>query len=91
MIRQCCQCKKIEVNGEWVYPRFRQLAGGDISHGYCEKCFEAYKKKLNRQLHGRPSWRQWLGRVLSDWSHHREMSDAALVPQPVARRVRGRE
>ena len=49
MLRQCCECKRIWVNGKWVFPRLSQLAGADISHGYCNRCFE----KTMRRIHQR--------------------------------------
>lgn len=39
MIRQCCECKKIWIEGEWVEPVTGQLENQDITHGYCEECF----------------------------------------------------
>lgn len=39
MIRQCCECKRIWLDGRWVYPRTSELENQDISHGYCEECF----------------------------------------------------
>jgi hypothetical protein len=63
MIRQCCQCKKIEVGGHWVYPRFNQLEGQDISHGYCEECFAICKKQYHAQLYAAPVWKRWVTRL----------------------------
>ena len=63
MIRQCCQCQKIEVNGEWVYPRFNQLENQEVSHGYCEACFAICKKQLRKHRRSAaPIYRRWLPR-----------------------------
>jgi len=64
MIRQCCQCKKIEIDGRWIYPRFSQLTGQDISHGYCDECLKAFKKQLQHHLRGSSSWKSWVQRFL---------------------------
>ena len=39
MIRQCCECKRIWISGQWIKPLPRQLDHEDVSHGYCEECF----------------------------------------------------
>lgn len=39
MIRQCCECKRVWVQGRWVLPTEGDLERQDISHGYCETCF----------------------------------------------------
>jgi hypothetical protein len=60
MIRQCCQCKRICVDGQWVYPRLYQLAGVEISHGYCEACFAATIQSIHDRERGKGSgWRRW--------------------------------
>lgn len=49
MIRQCCECKRIWINGNWVSPRPRQLEYEEVSHGYCEACF-VEQMKIIRSL-----------------------------------------
>jgi len=62
MIRQCCQCKKIAVDGHWVYPRFNQLAGQEISHGYCDRCFSKVKRQIRSQHCGVAAIRRFISR-----------------------------
>lgn len=38
MTVQCCKCKKIRENGEWIH-RPHGL-GHNVSHGYCPGCFD---------------------------------------------------
>lgn len=46
MIRQCCVCKRIYEGGQWVMPRPEHLAEEDITHGYCEECYEDFMKAV---------------------------------------------
>ena len=39
LIKQCCQCKRVQIDGKWGFPRYRLLIDKEISHGYCEDCF----------------------------------------------------
>ncbi|MCE5229572.1 hypothetical protein LLG95_08250 [bacterium] len=56
MIRQCCQCKKIWMNGRWVFPRLSQLEGQEISHGYCDDCFSITIKQVRRRGPASSNW-----------------------------------
>ena len=38
---QCCKCKRVKLNGSWVYAT--QHIHEPISHGYCPKCADATK------------------------------------------------
>ncbi len=38
MVVQCCACGKIRKGNMWRDPYFRELAGMEISHGYCPVC-----------------------------------------------------
>jgi hypothetical protein len=46
MVRQCCVCKKVHRDGRWVLPRSEDLAGREITHGYCESCYQELKLAL---------------------------------------------
>lgn len=46
MIRQCCVCKKIHRDDRWVSPRSEDLDGQEITHGYCEGCYQDVKLTL---------------------------------------------
>ncbi|MEN6626671.1 MAG: hypothetical protein ABFD69_10640 [Candidatus Sumerlaeia bacterium] len=61
MLRQCCQCKRIWVNGRWVFPRLSQLEGQEVSHGYCDDCFSVTIKQVRRQA--QPT--SWMGRIMN--------------------------
>lgn len=39
MIRQCCECRRVWQDGQWVPVPEEQLDGQDVSHGYCDECF----------------------------------------------------
>ena len=49
MLRQCCRCKKIWNNGEWIDANAEVLAGADVSHAYCEDCFRREMINLQRR------------------------------------------
>jgi hypothetical protein len=66
MIHQCCQCRKIEVDGHWVYPRFSQLDGQDVSHGYCPTCFAAVKRQIQANLHAASVLTRWKWRFAAN-------------------------
>lgn len=46
MIRQCCVCKKVYEGGQWVVPRPEHLEEEDITHGYCEACYEDFMRAV---------------------------------------------
>ena len=46
MVRQCCVCKKILRRKSWVDPVPSDLDQADITHGFCDECYEEYKKSL---------------------------------------------
>ena len=46
MIRQCCVCKRIFVDGEWVHPSSDPLDYEDVTHGYCELCYEDFMQTV---------------------------------------------
>lgn len=52
MVVQCCVCKKIRLNSEWVKPSKEQLYNEKISHTYCPACahkaLTEYHKKLRK-------------------------------------------
>lgn len=39
MIRQCCECRRVWQDDQWVVVPEEQLDGLDVSHGYCDECF----------------------------------------------------
>lgn len=39
MIRQCCECRRVWNEGQWVVIAEEKLEGLDVSHGYCDECF----------------------------------------------------
>ena len=47
MLRQCCKCRKIWKNHEWVFPRLAELFHRDVSHCYCESCFQQELEKIS--------------------------------------------
>ena len=49
MIRQCCVCKRIFENGEWVYSS-SDLELEEITHGYCEVCYEDFMRTVSEYL-----------------------------------------
>lgn len=51
ILRMCCVCKKIEVEGEWVgeteYPNYQEKVNKhNLTHGYCPVCLEKAKKEV---------------------------------------------
>ncbi|MGC8737126.1 MAG: hypothetical protein ACP5UA_00605 [Candidatus Hydrogenedens sp.] len=38
MIVQCCVCRKIRHDAEWIIPTRYQLMNQQISHTYCPAC-----------------------------------------------------
>ncbi len=38
---QCCKCKRMKLNGRWVFAKHH--IHESISHGYCPKCADATK------------------------------------------------
>ena len=38
MIKQCCQCGKVESNGLWLSTDVSPE--GPVSHGYCPRCLD---------------------------------------------------
>lgn len=63
MIRQCCQCKKIEVSGHWVNPRLHELDGQDVSHGYCETCFGIVRRQMQEHHPDSSGFKRWMHRL----------------------------
>lgn len=49
MIRQCCECRRVWQEGQWVVVPEEQLEGLDVSHGYCDDCF-VVQMKIIRSL-----------------------------------------
>jgi hypothetical protein len=62
MIRQCCQCKRVWKEGRWTFARLSQLDLAEVSHGYCEDCFDKQMNKtvMKRKQFTRPWRRLWL-------------------------------
>ena len=50
MIRQCCVCHKIYEDGRWVTPRPEELVDEDITHGYCEECYEDFTRAVAEHM-----------------------------------------
>lgn len=46
MLRQCCVCKKIHVDGKWVQPTPEQIDHDNITHGYCEECYKDFMRTV---------------------------------------------
>ncbi len=46
MVRQCCVCKKVLRRQSWVDPRPMDLEQENITHGFCDRCYEEYLKSL---------------------------------------------
>jgi len=49
MTIQCCKCKKVLVNDEWVVGGDSPRA--DISHTYCPVCLESTVLELRAEAH----------------------------------------
>jgi hypothetical protein len=49
MIRQCCRCKKVWSNGQWMDPLAGALEHDDVSHAYCEECFRREMRNIQRR------------------------------------------
>ena len=47
MIRQCCECRRVWEEGQWVAVAEESLDGLDISHGYCDDCFAKQMKIIH--------------------------------------------
>lgn len=49
---QCCSCKKVRVEGEWVAHDSDSLKDTEISHGYCPSCADdAFREVQEYHLH----------------------------------------
>jgi hypothetical protein len=53
LLRMCCECKKINIDENWVgkeqYPNYQSKIdsfGEKITHGYCPVCFETTMKEI---------------------------------------------
>ena len=40
MVVQCCECKQVRKDNQWVQPVSADLADDHVSHGYCPVCAE---------------------------------------------------
>ena len=47
MTIQCCQCKKVRTNGQWV--NASEALTGRVSHSYCPPCSDALLAKIDQQ------------------------------------------
>lgn len=63
MLLQCCQCRKVMIDGRWVYPRFSQLEGQDVTHGYCDECFADCRREIEHHVREGHRMRRWFQRV----------------------------
>lgn len=51
MIRQCCVCSKIDLDGNWVKPASDSFVKGIcITHTYCPSCLELAQAEHKQQL-----------------------------------------
>lgn len=51
MTRQCCVCKRIHVDGRWVAPPWNIYSDPNVTHGYCERCYDDLMRSLGRSAH----------------------------------------
>ena len=51
------------IDGRWVYPRFSQLEGQDVTHGYCDECFADCRREIEHHVREGHRMRRWFQRV----------------------------
>lgn len=42
MVRQCCVCGKVKEGDQWVVTGSVELKSVEVTHGYCETCYESF-------------------------------------------------
>ncbi len=47
MTVQCCQCKKVRTNGQWIDAS--EALTGRVSHSYCPTCSDAMLAEIDQQ------------------------------------------
>ncbi|HOZ47447.1 MAG TPA: hypothetical protein PLO37_19215 [Candidatus Hydrogenedentes bacterium] len=50
VIVQCCQCKRVREDGEWVGIPAPEVAKCVVSHGYCPECAAQAFEELHELL-----------------------------------------
>lgn len=48
MTRQCCVCKRVYVGDRWVSAPWDLYGEADITHGYCERCYEELMRSIGK-------------------------------------------
>ena len=47
MITQCCECKRVREDTEWVEPRREFTRDEHVSHGYCPQCADVLMREIS--------------------------------------------
>lgn len=58
---QCCVCKKVRVDGQWMSPDLTPPVPNETSHGYCPVCADDAFREV-REYH-RHNFRGFTARV----------------------------
>lgn len=63
MVVQCCVCKKVRMDGNWVDAQADQVRLAEVSHGYCPVCADDAFREV-REYH-RHNFRGFTARALN--------------------------
>lgn len=55
MTTQCCVCKKILSEEQWIQPEEEFDVHSHVSHGYCPECLVDVDREIAEYLQGTPA------------------------------------